>query len=54
MSCRGAARLEEETNDDRKDKTVETLERLLEISSLLNSTLKLDELLARSCRRRPS
>ena len=29
-----------------KDRDVETLERLLEISSLLNSTLKLDELLA--------
>jgi GAF domain-containing protein len=29
-----------------KDKQVETLERLLEISSLLNSTLKLDDLLA--------
>jgi GAF domain-containing protein len=29
-----------------RDRDVETLERLLEISSLLNSTLKLDELLA--------
>src|SRR6476469_6838754 len=29
-----------------KDKQVETLERLLEISSLLNATLKLDDLLA--------
>src|SRR4029077_16204216 len=42
---RGSRALGEET-EMAKDRDVETLERLLEISSLLNSTLKLDELLA--------
>ena len=49
------ARANERRNDmTGNDKQVETLERLLEISSLLNSTLKLDECSPTSSRRRPS